>query len=123
MLNIVKFKRDNLKSWFKDNGFYKNRKAQCWLGIRSDESYQRKKRYGDLDSAEIHSYRDVFPDYPKMLDRNVSLRFPIIDWSTYDCFEHIRDYGWKHNSMYDEGSNRVGCYPCLLASKKKQTDS
>ena len=117
-----KFKRDNIKIWFRKNGFYDERKAQCWLGIRSDESHQRKKRYGDLDSAEIHSYQDVFPDYPKMLDRNVSLRFPIIDWSTDDCFEHIKDYGWEHNSLYDEGSNRVGCYPCLLASKKKQTE-
>lgn len=117
-----KYKRDSIKVWFKENGFYENRKAECWLGIRSDESHQRKKKYGDLDSAEIHSYRDVFPDYPKALDRNISLRFPVIDWATQDCFDYIEKYGWKQNPLYKEGSNRVGCYPCLLASKKKQTE-
>ena len=56
------------------------------------------------------------------MDKNVSLRFPVIDWSTQDCFDLIKEYGWKRNPLYDEGSNRVGCYPCLLASKKKQTE-
>ncbi len=116
------FKRDAVRLWFKANGFYDNRKAQCWLGIRSDESYQRKKKYGELDSNEIHSYKDVFPDTPKCIDKNIKLRFPIIDWSTQDCFDYIKNYGWKINELYDEGSKRVGCYPCLLASKKRQTE-
>lgn len=108
--------------WYKKNNFYDHRKGQMWLGIRSDESYQRKRKYGELDSSEVHSFKDVFSVIPKSLDKNVSLRFPVIDWSTDDCFEHIREYGWIHNPLYDEGCNRVGCYPCLLASKKKQTE-
>jgi 3'-phosphoadenosine 5'-phosphosulfate sulfotransferase (PAPS reductase)/FAD synthetase len=117
-----RFKQVAVMRWFKKNNFYNDRKGQLWLGIRSDESHQRKKRYGDHDSAEIHSYREVFKETPKSLDKNVTLRFPVMDWSTQDCFDLIKEYGWKRNPLYDEGSNRVGCYPCLLASKKKQTE-
>jgi len=117
-----RFKETAVNRWFKKMGFYENRKGQIWLGIRSNESYQRKKKYGELDSAEIHSYKEVFTMTPKTLDKNVNLRFPVMDWDTQDCFDHIESYGWKHNPLYDEGSNRVGCYPCLLASKKKQTE-
>ena len=118
----ARYKESATKRWFKQNGFYDNRKGQMWLGIRSDESYQRKKKYGDLDSNEIHNYADVFHWFPKTLTKNVSLRFPVMDWSSSDCFEHIKKFGWEHNPLYDEGCNRVGCYPCLLASKKKQTE-
>ena len=117
-----RFKQVAVIRWFKKNNFYNGRKAQLWLGIRSDESHQRKKRYGDMDSSEIHSYKDIFKEIPKALDKNVNVRFPVMDWSTQDCFDLINQYGWKRNPLYDEGSNRVGCYPCLLASKKKQTE-
>lgn len=117
-----RYKEVATRRWLKKQGFYNERKAQLWLGIRSDESHQRKKKYGDLDSNEIHKYRDVFPWFPKSIDKNVKLRFPVIDWATDDCFDLIRSYGWKRNELYDDGCNRVGCYPCLLASKKKQTE-
>ena len=115
-----RFKQVAVMRWFKENNFYNERKGQVWLGLRSDESHQRKKRYGDRDSSEIHSYKEVFPDIPKSLDKNVNLRFPVMDWSTQDCFDLIRQHGWKRNPLYVEGSNRVGCYPCLLATKKIQ---
>ena len=118
----ARYKETATTRWYKKNGFYENRKGQVWLGIRSDESHQRKKKYGELDSNEVHNYRDIFPWIPKKMDKNVTLRFPVIDWSTQDCFDFIKEYGWKRNPLYDEGSNRVGCYPCLLASKKKQTE-
>ena len=118
----ARYKEVGTKRWFKENNFYDNRKGECWLGIRSDESHQRKKKYGDLDSNETHEYLSVFPWFPKSLNKNVTLRFPVMDWCNEDCFDLIKNYGWKHNPLYDEGSNRVGCYPCLLSSKKKQME-
>ena len=115
-----KLKETAINRWLKKNGFYDDRKGQVWLGIRSDESYQRKKKYGHLDSKEVHIYKEVFPYTPKCLSTNVNMRFPVIDWSTQDCFDEIKEYGWKYNTLYDEGCNRVGCYPCLLSGKKRQ---
>ena len=51
-----KLKETAINRWLKKNGFYDDRKGQVWLGIRSDESYQRKKKYGHLDSKEVHIY-------------------------------------------------------------------
>jgi 3'-phosphoadenosine 5'-phosphosulfate sulfotransferase (PAPS reductase)/FAD synthetase len=114
----ARYKERATGRWYNENGFSEDRKGQVWLGIRSDESWQRRKKYGQLDSADIHDYREIFSWVPKKTNRNINVRFPIIDWSTEDCFQHIKNYGWSHNPLYDEGSNRVGCYPCLLSSKK-----
>ena len=117
-----RYKETATLRWYKKNGFYKNRKGQIWLGIRSDESAYRRKKYGDSDSSDIYSFREIYSSTPKCLDKNVNMRFPILDWNTQDCFDLIEEYGWKYNPLYDEGCSRVGCYPCLLASKKKQTE-
>jgi|TARA_R100000081_G_C4778531_1_gene150063 3'-phosphoadenosine 5'-phosphosulfate sulfotransferase (PAPS reductase)/FAD synthetase len=117
-----RYKETATTRWYKKNGFWESRKGQVWLGIRSDESHQRRKKYGSIDSTDIHNYLDVFSWLPKSMGKNLELRFPVIDWDTQDCFDHIKDYGWKHNPLYDEGASRVGCYPCLLSNKKKQRE-
>ena len=114
-------KRTAMFRWFKENGYYSQMTGECWLGIRSDESNQRKRKYGELDSEELHDYKSVYPQAPKILSKNVKLRFPILDWSTEDVFSYLKENGVDKNPLYDEGTNdRVGCYPCLLAGKKVQ---
>lgn len=114
-------KRTAMFRWFKANGFYGEAKGECWLGIRTDESGQRARKYGGLSPDELHDYRDVYPQAAKSLSKNVQLRFPIIDWSTKQVFDYLKDQDVKPNPLYDEGTNdRVGCYPCLLAGKKAQ---
>jgi 3'-phosphoadenosine 5'-phosphosulfate sulfotransferase (PAPS reductase)/FAD synthetase len=107
--------------WYKSQGYYKDGQAESWLGIRLDESVQRGKKYKGMVNDETHNYREIYPSCPKSLADHVRLRFPIIDWSTEDVFQFLKDEGVSYNPLYDEGTNdRVGCYPCLLAGKKVQ---
>tara|TARA_R100001440_G_scaffold51985_1_gene71910 strand:- start:62 stop:865 length:804 start_codon:yes stop_codon:yes gene_type:complete len=117
-----RFKETATRRWFKRNNFYDKREGQIWLGIRSDESVFRRKKYGDLDSSDVHSFKEIYASTPKALDNNVSMRFPIIDWDTQDVFDYLKGNGWEYNPLYDEGCNRVGCYPCLLSTKKRQME-
>ena len=38
----------------------------------------------------------------------------IIDWSTADVWQYIRDRGIRYCSLYDEGQARVGCVLCPM---------
>lgn len=39
---------------------------------------------------------------------------PIIDWSTADVWQYIRERGLRYCSLYDEGFRRVGCVLCPM---------
>ena len=42
---------------------------------------------------------------------------PLADLSTADVFSGLDYYGVKRNPLYDMGFTRVGCMPCINASK------
>ncbi len=65
---------------------------------------------------------DIYPsEYGKKLSQELKVFFPILDWTTSDVFEYLENKDVKINPLYNEGVNdRVGCYPCMLASKKIQ---
>ena len=44
---------------------------------------------------------------------------PILDWSTEQVFQYIKDQGMHHNPLYDYGARRVGCFPCINSVKKE----
>ncbi len=41
---------------------------------------------------------------------------PIIDWTTGDVWQYIRDRGLPYCSLYDEGWKRVGCVLCPMCA-------
>lgn len=41
---------------------------------------------------------------------------PIIDLSAKEVFDYIAFNGHKRNPLYDQGFNRVGCFPCIMCS-------
>ena len=43
---------------------------------------------------------------------------PIIDWTTDEVWEFIREYNVPYCSLYDEGFKRLGCIGCPMASKQ-----
>jgi 3'-phosphoadenosine 5'-phosphosulfate sulfotransferase (PAPS reductase)/FAD synthetase len=43
--------------------------------------------------------------------------YPIVDWSTQEVFEYIKNKGLEVNTLYKKGFKRVGCMPCVNASK------
>lgn len=85
--------------------------VQVWYGMRTDESSARAKRYEYKDPDELYHPHEVLNKYPKYLGANgVRFRLPIADWLTHEVMEYLAG---EHNPLYDEGFERVGCFPCL----------
>ena len=80
----------------------------AWQGVRLDESQSRRTRlqgtgacvrHFDEVGAGIFNYR------------------PILRWTAADAFEAAELYGIRPNPLYRLGMSRVGCMPCINASK------
>lgn len=79
-----------------------------WQGVRIDESDSRRSRFQgtgacvrafDVVGDGLYNYR------------------PILRWTAADCFEAHRLVGLDPNPLYRMGMSRVGCMPCINASK------
>ena len=112
-----------LKDFYKDKVYDGETTYEFWFGMRTQESGQRARKYGDMTGLDVYDMEDVFPRrYNKKLKSTIKVRLPIVDWSEDEVFQYLKDNKVKRNPLYDEGTNdRVGCYPCMLANKKVQT--
>lgn len=114
-----RYKRSAPNAWYKKNGFYNGRKGLTLLGIRANESNARRAKYGQYINTDRYNMIDVFSNTPKALAKNVEIMFPVLNWTANECFDYISSHGVNLNPLYESG-DRVGCYPCLLASRKNQ---
>lgn len=76
-------------------------RIESWQGIRADESNKRSS----------------YPDYewgPKW-----AVNRPILRWGVERVFEQHRRHGVRPNPLYSMGMKRVGCMPCINASKQE----
>ena len=90
--------------------------VQVWYGMRTDESAERSKRYEYKDPDDLYHPHEVIAKYPKYLGKNgVRYRLPIVDWYTSEVMEYLEG---EHNPLYDQGFDRVGCFPCLASGDK-----
>lgn len=90
--------------------------VQVWYGMRVDESSERAKRYEYKDPDDLHLPHEVISNYPKYLaGYGIRYRLPIVDWYTEEVFDYI---GEDKNPLYDQGFQRVGCFPCLAGGDK-----
>ncbi len=86
--------------------------AKCLLvlGIRTDESSQRAKRYAGITADEIMTPSECLSDGTNKFDRAFGVNFPIIDRNTYQVMKYLDG---EANPLYKAGFKRVGCFPCL----------
>ena len=71
-----------------------------WQGVRRDESARRANAPGFEDMGlGLYAYR------------------PIVGWTAQQVVDFIRSCGLKLNPLYAQGMDRVGCMPCINASK------
>jgi phosphoadenosine phosphosulfate reductase len=75
-------------------------------GVRSSESFSRSKR----KMVEV-CYKDPTKRYLHV----------IIDWSTEDVWEFIRNNNIEYCKLYDEGFKRLGCIMCPYSDIKKES--
>ena len=102
-------------------------------GIRKNESESRSKMnencrmfkyyfepfgYDKKGKQKYHTYRkkDIFKWCEKYDD---SILRPVFEWSGQDVIDYIIENGQKPNPLYYKGANRVGCFPCVMTSKKE----
>ena len=116
-----RFCTDKLKSdAFRDYLKSTQGSFEIWLGIRADESAQRRKKYGELEK-EVIEMDELFPSkYPKSVKERCKYRLPVLLNTREEIFQIIKEAGMKYNPLYDQGFDRVGCFPCLISAKKYQ---
>lgn len=113
-------------------------------GVRWEESARRKKSHSEVTFADKGSHRVVESemepdDYERTpqggtvlrLDNRENARIvemcyknhttlinPIIDWTTDEVWEFIKEYNIPYCCLYDEGFKRLGCIGCPMASRQ-----
>lgn len=93
-----------------DGGF------EVWYGMRSDESGERGKRYAGKVCDEVYPPHEVLGKYPKYLAKlGVTFRLAVLDWTKTDVLDFLSG---EKNPLYDDGFDRVGCFPCGAAGDK-----
>lgn len=75
-----------------------------WLGVRRDESANR------ANALMFHKVRTPGL-HPMVVFR------PIIHWTAANVFSYLRARGAPINPLYRQGMGRVGCFPCIHATK------
>lgn len=89
---------------------------EVWYGMRGDESPERTKRYAGKIGEDLYPPHDVLKKYPKYLyKQGVMFRLPILEWSVGDVLYFLKG---EENPLYQEGFDRVGCFPCLAGGDK-----
>ena len=98
-------------------------------GVRWAESTSRKNSRGiferNHDKPEKRIILNNDNDDKRMLFESCRLKGtrvvnPIVDWTTRDVWEFIRDAKVPMNPLYEEGKCRVGCIGCPLATRKSR---
>jgi len=86
---------------------------QVLYGMRWSESGERARLYEGKTNDTLYPPHEVMNKYPKYLAAmGVMFRLPVLDWSAREVFDYLEG---KHNPLYDEGFDRVGCFPCLAS--------
>lgn len=115
-------------------------------GVRWDESTKRKKAHSEVTFADKKTAKIVAQELDEMdylstpngrvalrLDNRENARIvemcyknhttlinPIIDWTTAEVWEFIREYNIPYCSLYDEGFKRLGCIGCPMSGNREQ---
>lgn len=92
-------------------------------GIRWAESVNRSKR-GGLELAEKKTQRMTGYDVDNADEKMIStcqmkrrrMLNPIIDWSTDDVWEFIKEFDVPYCCLYDQGFSRLGCIGCPMGT-------
>lgn len=94
-------------------GFIERGEAEAvwaWQGVRIDESEARRSRLACSVNVAFSRFFDE-------LGGGIYNYRPILRWTAKDAFEAMAMHGLKPNPLYLQGMSRVGCMPCINASK------
>lgn len=97
-------------------------------GVRWEESVRRRAtrsglELGDTAKGERERLDPDNPDQelihicPTKAQRVIN---PIIDWTTKEVWEFIREYNVRYCELYDQGFTRLGCIGCPMGGGESQ---
>ena len=115
-------------------------------GVRWEESVRRRKSHSEVTFPDKKAKRTLakelseqdFSSTPQggavlRMDNRENARIvemcyknhttlinPIIDWTTEEVWEFIKEYEVPYCSLYDEGFKRLGCIGCPMGSKAQR---
>lgn len=127
-------------AYLKENGGKGRLKV---TGVRWDESVRRKKSHSEVTFTDKKAKKAIekelsgedFSSTPQggvalRLDNRENARIvemcykdhttlinPIIDWTTDEVWEFLKEYNIPYCCLYDEGFKRLGCIGCPMANK------
>jgi len=82
--------------------FARENKVKSYItGLRSEENI-RRKQYSKNDENHLIDSKQINP---------------ILDWSSKDIWDYIKQNSLPVNPLYNLGFKRVGCWPCPFKSK------
>lgn len=95
-------------------------------GVRKDESVRRAATRGGLELGEYRTtpreLHDPDNPTPEMMYHcqtwHRKVLNPIIDWTTEEVWEFIKEYNVRYCCLYDEGFTRLGCIGCPMGTKQ-----
>lgn len=128
-------------AYLKENGGKGRLKV---TGVRWAESARRKSGHSEVTFADKKAHKTIGQelsddDYIKTPQGGIALRLdnrenarivemcykdhttlinPIIDWTTEEVWEFIKEYNVPYCILYDEGFKRLGCIGCPMANKE-----
>ncbi|WP_457641424.1 phosphoadenosine phosphosulfate reductase domain-containing protein [Persephonella sp.] len=108
-------KREPLHKWIAEN--FDVESTEMWLGLRVDESIDRKKRYSHLSDKELYRFVDVNPTCESYV-KDLKVRFPVLFKTSNEIYKIITNASLEINPLYHKGFDRVGCFPCVIAGLK-----
>lgn len=84
------------------------RQPVSWQGVRKEESFARSllPRWQRVNLAEIDNAR-------------IRVFRPLLEWKIADVWAMHDRHRVARNPLYDQGMNRVGCMPCIMAKKSE----
>ena len=97
-------------------------------GVRKDESIRRANTRGGLELGKgkttKHEILDPDNPTPEMMYHcqtyHRKILNPIIDWTTDEVWEFIKEYNIRYCCLYDEGYTRLGCIGCPMAGRAER---
>lgn len=87
-----------LESWRQDSDI-----VEMYVGIRAAESERRSK-------MPEHEWSDIY---------ECDMYRPLLTWSEDQVWAKLAEHNVPPNPLYQHGSARVGCYPCIHSRKSE----
>lgn len=94
----------------------------CCTGVRRGESSRRMASRAAFEGRNIlmNDNSEARQYFEFCMQRSKRVCNPLVDWTTENVWNYIRDRKLPYCGLYDEGFERLGCIGCPLAGASRE---